>query len=471
MGAVYVVPPQQNAVFTNQLNTIPNQPFNIFTTELPILTTTALDQLVTSPFVPVPVEAMDMFISKQAALPPASGFGAQSQSQQVINTNGIISQFPVLPSAGGNYPSATQDNTQPASNATLQRPPPSCSQPLYTGIVSENAPIGTFVVRAIATGDRIQWSISDTAFERFSVNPTTGEVSVAGSLKRRTRAAMEFKLRATDAFGLWCDAVVRINVVSDSSATPSNYPPYFTQNYYYFTIQCGTSGQRVGSVVASDTDAGQTISYQVINTNEFSVDANGNIQSTTPIQTSSQRTFVVTAVDTGFPPQTATTTVVVSVAGSCGAVNNANTPPTFSQTNYVLSASCRVNGVFVGMISARDYENNAITYTLRGTNEFNINPTTGELRAQGSLNDAAPRTFSVVATDNGVPPMSSVATVSVNVANCSPPNNPPTFSQSAFQFTVPCDTVIGTTIGSAQAYDSEANQIVYSLTGTQYVDP
>lgn len=160
-------------------------------------TTTADPLLVSnSPFIAIPSD--DLF-SRQVAIQP----GAAGSVQNTPN-NGIISQYPVLANSGG-YPAVANPSSQANSmgtNGTLSRPPPVCSQPLYTGIVSENAPVGTFIVRAIADGDRIQWTISDTAFERFSVNPITGEVSVAGTLKRRTRAAMEFKLRATDAFGL-----------------------------------------------------------------------------------------------------------------------------------------------------------------------------------------------------------------------------------------------------------------------------
>ena len=53
------------------------------------------------------------------------------------------------------------------------------------------------------------------------------------------------------------------------------------------------------------------------------------------------------------PAQSATTTITVTVSGSCAnsQLTNANTPPTFGQATYTLSATCRVSNVFVGMTS------------------------------------------------------------------------------------------------------------------------
>ncbi|OQV26221.1 putative Protocadherin Fat 4 [Hypsibius exemplaris] len=420
-----------------------------------------------------------------AFLPPdAVGYGNQQQpSSQTPSPALPIAFMPPGSSVGyGNGQSGLpQSQSSGSSNNGLVcstcRPPPVCSQPLYTSIIPENAAVGTSVVRASATGQGLQWSISDTAFERFSISPTTGEVSVAGSLKRRVRAAMEFKIRATDVFGLWCDSIVRINVMPDDSSggnnpgrnSNTNSQPYFVQSYYYFTIPCGAGPQRVGSVLATDMDITQTLTYQLTNTNEFTIDGRGNIQTTGSIQSSTDRVFYVIATDNGSPVQSATATITITVSGSCTSQQtNENTPPTFGQTTYTLSASCRVNNVFVGMTTATDYERNTVSYSVRGTQEFSVNPATGEIRSQGALIDSTPRTFSVIATDNGSPPMSSAVTVTVNIGNCLPPNNPPAFGQSSYQFSVQCiGGGRGTPVGNTQAYDTDGNSVTYSLIGTQ----
>ena len=133
-----------------------------------------------------------------AFMPPGSGNGYGGQEPQTPSPT--IAVMPPGP-AGGGYggPPPSNNNGQVCNTC---RPPPVCSQPLYTAIIPENSPIGTSVLKAAATGQGLQWTVSDTAFERFSITPTTGEVLVAGSLKRRARAAMEFKIRATDVFGL-----------------------------------------------------------------------------------------------------------------------------------------------------------------------------------------------------------------------------------------------------------------------------
>lgn len=80
---------------------------------------------------------------------------------------------------------------------------PTCGQPLYTGVVNENSAPGTFILTAAASsasGSPLTWSIQDTTLQRFSINPSTGAVTVAGSLARAAlqRSALEFRIRATD---------------------------------------------------------------------------------------------------------------------------------------------------------------------------------------------------------------------------------------------------------------------------------
>lgn len=78
---------------------------------------------------------------------------------------------------------------------------PTCQQNLYTATVTEGTSVGTFVLRVGATsptGSSIVWSIPDNSLGRFTINPTTGDVSVAQTLSRRWRAALEFQVRGTD---------------------------------------------------------------------------------------------------------------------------------------------------------------------------------------------------------------------------------------------------------------------------------
>jgi hypothetical protein len=87
-----------------------------------------------------------------------------------------------------------------------QSQPVVCGQPLYTAAVSETAQPGTFVATAAASdfnGVPLTWSIPDTTLTKFSINPTTGVVSVANQLSRSfsggfLRSALEFRVRATE---------------------------------------------------------------------------------------------------------------------------------------------------------------------------------------------------------------------------------------------------------------------------------
>jgi hypothetical protein len=64
---------------------------------------------------------------------------------------------------------------------------------------------GTFILRVAAvdpSNNTLQYSIQDSAFQRFSINAATGDVSVTNTLQRKyTRSAVEFRVRATQTGG------------------------------------------------------------------------------------------------------------------------------------------------------------------------------------------------------------------------------------------------------------------------------
>lgn len=92
-----------------------------------------------------------------------------------------------------------------------------------------------------------------------------------------------------------------------------------------------------------------------------------------------------------------------------------------------------------------------ITYSLKHPSEFfSVDPTSGEIlskqmvRFKHSTKGSSPENMymlSVVATDNGKPPLSSEALVTINVVNGN--NNPPRFVKPVFFSPVPDSAILG----------------------------
>ncbi len=121
-------------------------------------------------------------------------------------------------------------------------------------------------------------------------------------------------------------------------------------------------------------------------------------------------------------------------------------PSTISQPIFVVSARDRDDAPY-----------NRMEYSLRDNRggAFNINATTGELFASGTLDreTVAEYSLEVTATDFGTPRLSSSGTVLVVVADVN--DNSPRFESDFYAFSVAENSPDGTVVGIAKATDKD----------------
>ncbi|XP_055343335.1 mucin-2-like [Paramacrobiotus metropolitanus] len=337
---------------------------------------------------------------------------------------------------------------------------PTCGQSLYTGIVNENSPPGTFVVQATATsttGQQLVWSIQDTTFQRFSINPATGAVSVAGSLARMSmqRSALEFRIRATDPITqLYCESTVRINVLPTSGTTGTGTQPTFGQSSYTFVVGQATYGTPVGQV--SITNPVGTTLYLLSGTSSFAINPQTGQITANANLSPGVYTFTVNSQNQ-YGTGIATVTVqVTSSSTGTGAV-------TFPQTSYTFSTSSCQAGVPVAQIAASSTVGAIPYYSITGSSLFTVNAQSGQISAATNLNPGV-YTFNVVAT-SPTTGQSATATVTLTVASCSTTGTTgtsPSFSQSSYTVSATSCTP-GATIVQVQAGGAPST---YYLSGT-----
>jgi large repetitive protein len=301
-----------------------------------------------------------------------------------------------------------------------------------TFMVAENSPNGTSVGTVTATdpdpGQTLTFSLTGgNTGGAFAINASTGQLTVANS------AALDFE--TTPTFSLTVQALdngspplagtgtVTVNL------TDVNEPPVVTPAT--FTIpENSPNGTSVGTVTATDPDAGQTKTFSITAGNTggaFTINAStGQITVATSaavnFETNPTFSLTVQVMDNGAPPLSGTATITVNLT-------DVNEAPVVNPATFTLPENSP-NGTTVGTVTATDPDaGQTKTFSITAGNTggaFAINASTGQLTVANSaaLDFETTPTFglTVQVTDNGVPPLSGTATITVNLTNV---NDPP----------------------------------------------
>jgi hypothetical protein len=239
------------------------------------------------------------------------------------------------------------------------------------------------------------------------------------------------------------------------------------QNQIFSVIENSPNGTNVGTVVASDPDAGQTLTYSILSGNTsgaFAINASTGVltvanSSALNFETTPSFSLVVKVQDNGTGTLSSQATVTVSLT-------NINEVPIISNQAFSVAENSS-NGTNVGTVVASDPDaGQTLTYSILSGNTsgaFAINASTGVLTVANSsaLNFEVTPSFALVVKvqDNGTGTLSSQATVTVSLTNI---NEVPVISNQAFS--VAENSANGTNVGTVVASDPDAGQtLTYSI--------
>lgn len=387
-------------------------------------------------------------------------------------------------------------------NVTLNNVEPIFDEPSYTASVSEAAVIGTNVVRVSATdadsgsNAEITYSIvSSSTPVPFSINSSSGYITLTGSLDYETTQSYDLTVTASDSGRPMRSASVPVTIliININEDTPT-----FNQVQYAATICEGTPvGYEILTIVAEDDDAGSLgeVTYTVVD--------EGN--SMGRIRVDGTTGAVVVAALINFEDQF--TSFVVSVLAVDGGglssteaeieisvFNDNEYPPMFQSNsfnvtipeNYPVGSPLPLMGVSGSLASDSDACNvdqcdgsvvisnatctsaSSLTYTILSGNElglFGIDSLTGIVSLVNELDfdERGHMFFSLLLlVDDGQ--FISNATFQVNVTDFN--DNLPVFQNSSYSIEIAENTEIGTLILTVLATDIDPTSIiVYSLAG------
>lgn len=279
----------------------------------------------------------------------------------------------------------------------------------------------------------------------FEIDSDTGEIFTNMRLDREDIANYELMVEAVDQGmpQMTGSATVLITVLDKN-----DNPPRFTRLFSVNVTENAEIGVFVIKVTSSDLDinenANATYNFTENVGKNFAIDPiTGNVTVAGRLDREQQDEYLlkVVAVDGAWRQETPLTITIQD--------QNDNAPE-FEHSYYSFNLpELQRNVAFVGQVTATDRDkqgpNSVISYSLQHPSDlFTIDPATGEIFSKRTIHyrhsqiEASPENMyalTVIATDNGKPPMFSECLANINIVDAN--NNPPKFEKREYLSPVP----------------------------------
>ena len=245
-----------------------------------------------------------------------------------------------------------------------------------------------------------------------------------------------------------------------------NNPPVITNQSFSIAENSG-NGTNVGTIVADDPDAGQSLSYSIIsgnNNNAFTINSTSGLltvanSTALNFEITPSFTLIVRVTDNGTGSLWAEASISINIL-------NINELPGMNGQSFVVDENAPVGTLVGTMVATNPDQGQTILYSILSGNTGNafvINATTGAITVINSaaLNYENNPAFTLViqAIDNGTPALSVTANAVINVSNM---NEAPVMSSQTFAINE--NTVNGAFVGTMTATNPDPGQsITFSI--------
>jgi len=335
--------------------------------------------------------------------------------------------------------------------------------------IAENSSNGTTVGTVIAAdpdaGQTKTFSIVGNTNSAFSINASNGVLTVANETALNFEVTPTFalvvKVQDNGTGNLSSQATITISL-TDVNETPVIIDQSFS------VAEAVANGTIVGTVVATDPDAGQILSYSILSGNAngaFAINTLNGVLSVADeaalnFEVSPSFALVIKVQDNGTGNLYNQATITISLL-------YVNEEPVINNQLFSITENSP-NATHIGTVIATDPDSGqTMTFSIASGNTngaFAINASTGALVVanQAALNFIINPTFSlgVKVTDNGTGNLFKIAIVTVSVLPI--PNQPPVIINQTF--TLNQNSPTGTSVGIVTATDPDAGQkLVYSI--------
>ncbi|XP_028838512.1 protocadherin alpha-2-like [Denticeps clupeoides] len=335
--------------------------------------------------------------------------------------------------------------------------------------------VGSNAVRTYKLSPNGHFSL-DTQAEDDGV---AAELVLHKPLDRETEAVVELTLWAID--GGTPPRSGTVQLVVNVLDINDNAPQFARPLYKVKVREDLAAGSSVVTVSAGDLDDGPNseVSYSIIERNDakrshgFAIDSSsGEIRLTGSLdhEEASAVELRVQARDRGQSPKSTHCKVLVEIED----VND--NAPVIAVTSLMNSVREDTKpGTAVALVTVTDKDsgrNGAVHCSISGSPPFRLTSSYKNyysLEVQGPLDRERENKYDIIieATDEGTPPLSNSAVVTVHVSDVN--DNSPRFSEQVLHFYVKENSAAGQLVGVVTAHDSDINEnglITYSLVDT-----
>ena len=332
--------------------------------------------------------------------------------------------FQVQVTDGGSPPLFSQVDVTVQLNDTNDNPPQFINPPANV-CVSESEVSG-FVVTTLSAddadiGQNAIISFSLTGSSLFSINSTSGVVTLVGSLDYETTTEYTVEVTASNPDGLSTQHTLTLHVLNENDNSP-----IFTMDPYTASVaEHSNTSTSVVTIEANDADSGVLgeVTYSITNGNTgdvFTIDSmTGLVSVNNDIdrEATDSYTLVVSAIDGGGRSTDANVTVTITDIN--------DNVPVFDPSSYSINVheNTSVNSILV-TVTATDDDigvNGEIIYSIESGNDNNLFSISeaGDISLTSSLDfETNPsHTLFVQAADNGEPSLTAVAVVFIEVTD------------------------------------------------------
>ena len=292
----------------------------------------------------------------------------------------------------------------------------------------------------------------------LSIDPGTGEIQ--GTLGYESAASYSVTVTADD-------GQQTAEATFDLDVTDTNRPPTIGDQTLPALPENGAAGTLVGTVVASDPDAGDTLTYTITGGDPGGAfDAtlvSGELRVATPaaldFETTPSFALTVQVQDTGSLTDTATITVDLSDENEAPSLADA-TLPTLPENGAV--------GALVGTVAGTDPDaGDTLTYTVTGgdpAGAFDATLVNGELRVAtpAALDFETTPSFAVTVQVEDAGSLTDTATITVDLSDV---NEAPSLADATLPNLLE-QSPVGTLVGVLAGSDPDAGDTLsYTITG------
>lgn len=352
--------------------------------------------------------------------------------------------------------------------------PPRFSR-LFSVNVTENAEIGTFVIKVTSTdldvGDNanVTYSFTDNTGNKFAIDSITGDVTVRDHLDREQQDEYVLKVAAFD--GAWRAETALTITIQDLN----DNAPEFEHSYYSFNfLELQPNISYIGQLVATDRDKqgpNSIISYSLQQPSDvFSIDpATGEIfskrslhyrHSHMVVSPENMYSVIVLAIDNGKPPMYSECFVNINI------VDSNNNAPQFEQKQYLSPVLNNANiGEDIVQVVAKDLLDSGINAEVEyfiiggnGSDHFAIDKTDGWVSLRNRLTNEPGTQYKLIvrAADRGIPLQEDETEVKIIITGEN--RYSPVFTSISYQVIVPENEPIGSAILTVTATDDDIDE-------------